>query len=133
MMTTLTQSGPAFEMLCTTQPLLSTEEGAQEYTRIPQVCQEKRPADCPPLRQQLLADSLQQYAKKGDARGMYEGIKKATGPATVKTAPLKSKTGEVITDQEKQLQRWVDLYATQNVVTDTRPSTPSQTCLSWRS
>ncbi|GAA6072584.1 RNA-directed DNA polymerase from mobile element jockey-like [Tachysurus ichikawai] len=54
---------------------------------------------------------------------MYEGIKKATVPLTSKIVPLKSKTGEVIKDQEKQLQRWVEhyleLYATQNVVTDT--------------
>ena len=53
---------------------------------------------------------------------MYEGIKKATGPAPSKSAPLKSKTGEVITDQAKQFERWVEhyleLYATQNVITD---------------
>ena len=54
---------------------------------------------------------------------MYEGIKKATGPTPIKTAPLKSKTGEVITDQEKQMQRWtehyLELYATQTAVTNT--------------
>ena len=54
---------------------------------------------------------------------MYEGIKKATGPTPTKTAPLKSKTGEIITDQEKQMQRWtehyLELYATQTTVTDT--------------
>ncbi|GAA6075935.1 RNA-directed DNA polymerase from mobile element jockey-like [Tachysurus ichikawai] len=54
---------------------------------------------------------------------MYEGIKKATGPPTSKIVPLKSKTGEVIKGQGKQLQRWVEhyleLYATQNIVTDT--------------
>jgi hypothetical protein len=70
-----------------------------------------------------LCTSIQTAADTGDARGMYEGIKKATGPPSSKTAPLKSKTGVVITDQEKQLQRWVEhyheLYATQNVVTDT--------------
>ena len=53
---------------------------------------------------------------------MYEGIKTATGPMSVKTAPLKAKSGEVITDQSKQLQRWVEhyleLYSTQNIVTD---------------
>jgi len=53
---------------------------------------------------------------------MYNGIKTATGPTATKTAPLRSKTGEVITDQGKQLERWVEhyleLYATQNVVTD---------------
>lgn len=54
---------------------------------------------------------------------MYEGIKKATGPLTSKTTPLKSKKGDVITDQGKQLQHWVEhyleLYATQNVVNHT--------------
>lgn len=54
---------------------------------------------------------------------MYEGIKKAIGPTTTKIAPLKSRTGEVILDQGKLLQRWVEhyleLYATQKVVTDT--------------
>ncbi len=54
---------------------------------------------------------------------MYEGIKRAIGPKTTKIAPLKSRTGEVIIDQEEQLQRWVEhyleLYATQNIVTDT--------------
>ena len=54
---------------------------------------------------------------------MYEGIKKATGPTPSKTAPLKSKLGEVITDQTEQMQRWtehyLELYATTNIVTDT--------------
>ena len=54
---------------------------------------------------------------------MYEGIKQAVGLTATKTAPLKTKTGKVITDQGKQLERWVEhyleLYATQNVATDT--------------
>jgi hypothetical protein len=70
-----------------------------------------------------LCSSIQRAAETGNARGMYEGIKKATGPTPSKTAPLKSKTGEVITDQEKQMKRWtehyLELYATLNVVTDT--------------
>ena len=55
---------------------------------------------------------------------MSSRIQTATGHTATKTktAPLKSKTGEVITDQCKQLERWVEhyleLYATQNVVTD---------------
>ena len=36
--------------------------------------------------------------------------KTATGPTSVKIAPLKSKTGDVITDQSMQLQRWVEHY-----------------------
>ena len=53
---------------------------------------------------------------------MYEGIKTATGPTSVKTGPLKAKSGKVITDQSKQLQHWVEhylkLHSTQNIVTD---------------
>ena len=69
-----------------------------------------------------LCSRIQTAADCGNTRDMYDGIKTATGPATTKTAPLKSKTGEVITDQCKQLDRWVEhyleLYATQNVVSD---------------
>ena len=51
---------------------------------------------------------------------------------SVKISPIKSKTGEIITDKSKQLQRWVEhyleLYATQNIVTyaalDALPSLP---------
>ena len=51
-----------------------------------------------------LCNSIQRAADTGDARGMYEGIKKAIGPSISKTNPLKSKTSEDITDQSKQLQ-----------------------------
>ena len=51
---------------------------------------------------------------------MYAGIKQATGKPVKKAAPLKSKTGKVITAQDKQLERWVecylDLYSTTNTV-----------------
>ncbi|KAI2649254.1 RNA-directed DNA polymerase from mobile element jockey [Labeo rohita] len=57
--------------------------------------------------------ALQQHT---DARGTYEGIKKAIGPKITKIAPLKSKTGKVITDQKKQLQlSYLELYETQNI------------------
>ena len=53
---------------------------------------------------------------------MYAGIKKATGPSVTKSVPLKSKSGEFISDQKKQMDHWVEhyleLYSTQNVVTD---------------
>ena len=66
---------------------------------------------------------IQLAADCGHAKVMYEGIKTATGPTSIKTAPIKSKTGEVITDQSMQLQRWVEhyleLYSTQYIVTDT--------------
>ena len=53
---------------------------------------------------------------------MYEGIKQATGPNVKKIAPLKSKTGEIITDGRKQMERWVEhyleLYSTENTVSE---------------
>lgn len=70
-----------------------------------------------------LCASIQTAAQTGNTRGVYDGIKKATGPTPAKTAPLKSKTGEVITDQKKQMERWTEhyfeLYATLTTVTDT--------------
>ena len=70
-----------------------------------------------------LCRSIQSAADQGDAKGTYEGIKKATGPIISKSAPLRSKTGEVITEREKQMNRWtehyLELYAIQNVVSDT--------------
>ncbi|XP_068724161.1 uncharacterized protein [Montipora capricornis] len=72
---------------------------------------------------QNLCPKFQLAADCGHAKGMYEGIKAATVPTSVKTAPLKPKTGEVITNQSRQVQRWVEhyleLYSTQNIVTDT--------------
>lgn len=69
-----------------------------------------------------LCKRIQLAADKGDTRELFEGIKKATGPVPNKPAPLKTKTGDIITDQGKQLKRWVEhyleLYSTQNVVTD---------------
>ena len=59
---------------------------------------------------QNLCANIQAAADSGHFKGMYEGIKTVTGPTCVKTAPLKAKTGEVITDQSKQLQRWVEHY-----------------------
>ena len=51
---------------------------------------------------------------------MYDGIKKALGPVQSKTAPLKSSTGEVITDKCQQMERRVehysDLYSKENTV-----------------
>ena len=67
-----------------------------------------------------LCRTIQQAADTGNVKGMYEGIKKATGPSIRKTAPLKSKSGEFITDKAKQLDRWVEhyskLYSMENVV-----------------
>ncbi|CAE1149183.1 unnamed protein product [Acanthosepion pharaonis] len=69
-----------------------------------------------------MCSRIQTAADSGYARGMYFCIKTATGPTSITTAPLKSKAGELITDQGKQLDRWVqnylERYATQNVVMD---------------
>ncbi|XP_049832822.1 uncharacterized protein LOC126273320 [Schistocerca gregaria] len=63
---------------------------------------------------------IQKAADSGDAKAMYDGIKKAIGPTVRKTTPLKSKTGEVIADEGKQMERWVEhyleLYAAENEV-----------------
>ena len=70
-----------------------------------------------------LSETIQTAATTGNIRGMYEGIRMAMGPVQNKTAPLKSTTGEVITDKGKQMARWVEhytnLYSKQNVVTTT--------------
>ena len=69
-----------------------------------------------------LSQMIQRDADCGNTGGMYAGIKKATGPTATKSVPLKTKSGEIITDQKKQMERWVEhyleLYSTQNVVTD---------------
>ena len=68
------------------------------------------------------SSAIQYNSMTGDIKSMYEGIKKAIGPQVKKTAPLRSKTGEIITERTKQLDRWVehytDLYSTKNRVTD---------------
>ena len=49
-------------------------------------------------------------------------MKKAFVPSIVKTAPLKSTSGEIITDRAKQMERWVEhyqeLYSRKTTVTD---------------
>ena len=57
-----------------------------------------------------LSENIQRASDTGNIRGMSEGIKQATSRPTKKTAPLKSKTGEVITDQDKQMGRLVEHY-----------------------
>jgi len=67
-----------------------------------------------------LSERIQTAAATGNIRGMYNGIKEAVGPSRCKTAPLKSTTGEIITDQDRQMDRWVehysDLYSRENIV-----------------
>lgn len=38
---------------------------------------------------------------------MYEGIKRAFGPITTKKASMKTSDGVVITDPNKQMERWI--------------------------
>lgn len=68
-----------------------------------------------------LCSRIQIATNTENARCMYDGIKTVTGPTATKTAQLKSKTGEIITDQCKQLNCWMEhyleLYAIQNMVT----------------
>nr|XP_058942010.1 uncharacterized protein LOC131770312 [Pocillopora verrucosa] len=72
---------------------------------------------------QNLCQGIQTSADCGNIRAMYEGTKKAFGPCAIKTAPLKSSTGEIITDRAKQMARWAEhyqeLYSRETVVTDT--------------
>lgn len=60
---------------------------------------------------------------RGDVRSMYDGIKKAIGPVAKKTAPLKSLSGETITDSSHQMKRWIEhfseLYSRQTTISDT--------------
>ncbi|XP_014786063.1 uncharacterized protein LOC106880575 [Octopus bimaculoides] len=41
---------------------------------------------------------------------MYAGLKKALGPSATKSAALKSTTRDLIKDQSKQMDRWVEYY-----------------------
>ena len=69
-----------------------------------------------------LSTAIEQASTSGNIRAMYEGIRQATGPAIKKSAPLKSKSGEIITDSNKQMDRWVEhyleLYSTENTVSE---------------
>ena len=58
-----------------------------------------------------LSEMIQMAAAMGNIRGMYNGIKKALGPMQSKMGLLKSATGEVITDQGQQMERWVEHYS----------------------
>ena len=69
-----------------------------------------------------LCQSIKTSSDTGSIRGMYDGIKMATGPTIKKTAPLKTKSGDVITDSNKQMERWVEhyleLYSKENNIRD---------------
>ena len=69
-----------------------------------------------------LAEKIQRASDTGNIRAMYEGINEAIGKQIKKPAPLKSKTGELLTDNKKKLERlvehYVDLYSTNTSVSD---------------
>lgn len=58
-----------------------------------------------------LCSSIQSASDTGNIKAMYDGIKQATGPHIKKTAPLKSSSGEIISDKAKQMERWVEHYS----------------------
>ena len=58
-----------------------------------------------------LCENIQAAADTGNIGAMYEGINKAIGRKTTKVAPLKSVQGDIITDQQGQLDRWVEHYS----------------------
>ena len=58
----------------------------------------------------ILCSKIQNVADPVNTKGIYNGVKKTTGLSATKTTLLKAKTGEVITDQSKQLECWVEHY-----------------------
>ncbi|XP_047485879.1 uncharacterized protein LOC125036961 [Penaeus chinensis] len=58
-----------------------------------------------------LSQHIENASATGNIRAMYEGIKTATGPTQIKSAPLKSSSGELIVDKGKQLDRWKEHYS----------------------
>ncbi len=70
-----------------------------------------------------LSERIQAAANMGNMGSMYASIKEATGSCATKSVPLKSKSGEPITDQCQQMKRWVEhyleRYATQNIMSET--------------
>ena len=57
-----------------------------------------------------LCQSIQLSTVCDNICAMYDGMKKAFGPSTTKIAPFKSTTGNIITDQGKQMERWAEHY-----------------------
>ncbi|XP_060792978.1 uncharacterized protein LOC132896259 [Neoarius graeffei] len=58
-----------------------------------------------------LCSDIQIAMDRGDMKTRFEKIKFAVGPSKSKVAPIKSKTGELIVDKKKQLERWVEHYS----------------------
>lgn len=59
---------------------------------------------CTYLYWQNLCHSIQEAADSGNTDGVYEGMKKALRPNTRQIAPLKSSTGNIITNRNEQME-----------------------------
>ena len=74
---------------------------------------------------QQLRYNIQNAAATGNIREMYERINKALGPTQTERAPLKSLSGEVITNKAKQMEGWVehysDLYSRDDIIVTLAP------------
>eukprot|EP00112_Aurelia_sp_Birch-Aquarium-sp1_P015686 Seg350.17 transcript_id=Seg350.17/GoldUCD/mRNA.D3Y31 product="hypothetical protein" protein_id=Seg350.17/GoldUCD/D3Y31 len=57
-----------------------------------------------------LCDEVQRAADMGDTHRMYEGIKRCIGPVKRAVAPLKDLQGNILTDKQQKLERWVEHY-----------------------
>ena len=68
------------------------------------------------------AKKIQLSAENGNTRAMYDGMKKAFGPRPIKLALLKSSSGQIITDRNKQMERraehYLDFYSRENTLTN---------------
>ncbi|XP_076068334.1 uncharacterized protein LOC143040786 [Oratosquilla oratoria] len=66
--------------------------------------------------------NIQLSADCGNIRAMYDGMKKAFGPSITKIAPLKTASGDTITDRGEQMERWAkhyqELYSRENVAVE---------------
>ena len=58
-----------------------------------------------------LCAKIQAAADTGNVKDMFDGIKKAIGPTQEKCAPLKTSTGEIITEKSKLMECWVEHYS----------------------
>ncbi|KAK4325144.1 hypothetical protein Pmani_004298 [Petrolisthes manimaculis] len=69
-----------------------------------------------------LCQNIQLFADCGNIRRMYDGMKKAFRPSATKIAPLKSASGDIVTDRSKQMERWAkhyqELYTRENTITN---------------
>ena len=77
-----------------------------------------------------LCKAIKNVSDTSNISAMYDGIEKSLDPCTVKTAPVRSSSGNVLMDRSEQILKWVehfqDLYAREN-------SDAYHSCPSWMS